>query len=65
MHIPDAGLCDHCRHCKKTSSPRGSVFRLCLLHEKDARFAKYPPLPVIRCVGYEKRAGSESPPKPS
>lgn len=61
MQTPDAGLCDSCRHCKETSSPRGSVFRLCLLHETDARFAKYPRLPVIRCAGYEKKMNAESP----
>lgn len=61
MQTLDAGLCDHCRHCKRTSSPRGSVFRLCLLHETDARFAKYPRLPVIRCDGYEKKNDEEAP----
>ncbi len=53
MEQPSAGLCDNCRHCKSVTSPRGSVFRLCLLHESDARFAKYPRLPVLRCSGYE------------
>jgi hypothetical protein len=51
---PPAGLCDSCRHCKRTTSARGSVFRLCRLHESDPRFAKYPRLPVLICAGYEK-----------
>jgi len=53
---PPAGLCDDCRHGKPIRSPRGSEFRLCLLHERDPRFAKYPRLPVLQCAGYEKKA---------
>jgi hypothetical protein len=52
MNPPDAGLCARCRHCKRTASARGSVFFLCLMHERDPRFAKYPRLPVLRCPGY-------------
>ena len=55
MAAVDAGLCEDCRHSKRIESGRGSTFRLCLLHETDARFAKYPRLPVLRCPGYEKR----------
>jgi hypothetical protein len=29
------------------------VFRLCLLHERDPRFAKYPRVPVLSCPGYQ------------
>jgi hypothetical protein len=50
-----AGLCDDCLHSKRIDSARGSVFRLCLLHEQDARFAKYPRLPVVRCSGHVRR----------
>jgi hypothetical protein len=50
-----AGLCDRCVHCKQVGSARGSVFRLCLLHERDPRFAKYPRLPVLSCPGYVKK----------
>jgi hypothetical protein len=32
---------------------RGSVFLLCLLSRTDARYPKYPRLPVLRCEGYE------------
>jgi hypothetical protein len=51
----DAGLCEHCVHSKRIESARGSVFRLCLLHEQDPRFAKYPRLPVLRCAGFERQ----------
>ena len=51
---PAAGLCEECVHSKRVDSARGSVFRLCMLHETDARFAKYPRLPVVQCTGYLK-----------
>lgn len=51
----DAGLCDRCVYSKRIESGRGSVFRLCLMHERDAQFAKYPRLPVVRCPGYAER----------
>jgi hypothetical protein len=56
----EGGLCDRCQHAKRVVSPRGSVFRLCLLHDTDPRFAKYPRLPVLRCDGY-----LELPPDPA
>jgi O-acetyl-ADP-ribose deacetylase (regulator of RNase III) len=56
MAAPTGGLCDACRYCKRIVSGRGSTFRMCLLHEHDARYAKYPPIPVLRCGGYEERA---------
>ena len=38
---------------------RGSVFSLCERSKSDPRFAKYPPIPVRECPGYEKRDNSE------
>lgn len=58
MEALPAGLCEHCQHGKQIASPRGSVFRLCLLHDRDPRFVKYPRLPVVNCAGYTKKAGS-------
>jgi hypothetical protein len=52
---PPTGLCDDCLHGKAIRSGRGSVFRLCLLHERDPRFPKYPRLPVLECGGHEKK----------
>jgi hypothetical protein len=37
-------------------SGRGSTFLLCRKAQDDSRFAKYPPQPVARCIGYEPRA---------
>jgi|SRR6516165_11307330 hypothetical protein len=48
-----AGLCANCRHSRKMTSDRGSVFWLCELSKVDAGFAKYPRLPVRECAGFE------------
>ena len=59
------GLCASCTHARRVDSARGSQFLLCGLSETDARFAKYPRLPVIRCAGYEPntelRGGTDDP----
>ena len=49
----DAGLCSTCEHSRVVQSSRGSRFYLCRLSETDARFAKYPRLPVLKCDGYD------------
>lgn len=49
---PNAGLCAACRHVRLVPSARGNVFVLCGLSRVDARFARYPPLPVVRCAGH-------------
>lgn len=54
--IPNAGLCERCRHCKQVRTERGSVFYLCGLHDRDPRFAKYPHVPVLHCSGYVRKA---------
>jgi hypothetical protein len=50
---PDAGLCDNCVHSKIVRSDRGSTFLRCMLSDRDARFPKYPRLPVLKCSGWE------------
>jgi hypothetical protein len=47
------GLCAGCLHRKENRNDRGSVFIYCRRSESDARFPKYPPLPVARCAGHE------------
>jgi hypothetical protein len=47
-----AGLCATCEHLRVQAS-KTSVFVRCGLAEVDARFPKYPPLPVMVCGGYE------------
>ena len=51
----DLGLCASCRQAQVVTSARGSTFSLCRLSFVDARFAKYPVLPVRQCAGYEER----------
>jgi hypothetical protein len=50
---PPTGLCDSCRHARGITSGRGSRFVLCELSRTDARFPRYPRLPVLTCSGYE------------
>lgn len=47
-----AGLCDSCAHQRLIATDRGSRFTLCELSKSDDRFAKYPRLPVVSCLGY-------------
>lgn len=51
-----AGLCDSCRHQKLVGNTRGSTFSLCLRSRTDARFPRYPRLPVTTCPGFERKA---------
>src|SRR2546422_10946014 len=65
----DVGLCSTCRWARIVTNRRGSTFFRCGRAESDARFPRYPPLPVLRCVGYEQRRGGETelglPPAPT
>jgi hypothetical protein len=43
-------------HARRVEHPReGSDYWLCLRHNEDAHFLKYPPLPVQNCPGYEPK----------
>lgn len=46
-------------HARIIESRRGSRFYMCELSRTDSRFPKYPPLPVIRCIGYQPRGDSD------
>jgi hypothetical protein len=50
----DPGLCGHCVHRELLASKR-SAFLRCGLAATDPRFARYPPLPVVRCAGFVER----------
>lgn len=52
------GLCQDCMHARRIESDRGSIFFLCQLALTDARFQKYPRLPVLSCIGYEQKPKS-------
>ncbi|HEX2253659.1 MAG TPA: hypothetical protein VHQ65_10365 [Thermoanaerobaculia bacterium] len=55
----EAGLCATCAHLELVASRR-SVFARCALSDRDPRFPRYPPLPVLRCAGYRRLPGTES-----
>jgi hypothetical protein len=46
------GLCASCVHARVVETARQSTFLLCGLSFTDARFPKYPRLPVLTCEGY-------------
>ncbi len=50
------GLCGDCRHAHHVRSARGSTFYLCRRAATDSAYARYPRLPVLRCLGYESGA---------
>jgi len=61
MESPKPGLCGLCLNCKKVGSARGTVFHLCLLHDRDPRrFVKYPRLPVLTCPVFEPEPAPEA-----
>lgn len=47
-----AGLCGTCEHVQVVTSGKGSRFYLCLRSRTDPRFPRYPPIPVLACIGY-------------
>lgn len=47
------GLCQSCRWMRRVAPRRGGTFFRCTRADTDARFVRYPPLPVLECVGYE------------
>jgi len=53
-----SGLCQDCSHTRRIESDRGAVFVMCQLALTDSRFKKYPRLPVLSCVGYERKTES-------
>ena len=50
----DVGLCENCRFMRRIESDRGSIFYLCERSATDASFPRYPRLPVLQCIGYER-----------
>ena len=54
MNSPEdrVGLCLRCVHAHRVVS-RTSVYWRCGLAETDARYVRYPRLPMIHCAGFE------------
>jgi len=59
----EVGLCGDCVHAKRIASDRGSVFWMCQLSATDARFPKYPRLPVFACSGYTQKSHAPDSPE--
>jgi hypothetical protein len=48
-------LCNSCLHQQIVRTTRGSVFSLCLRSRVEPeRFVRYPRLPVVDCLGWER-----------
>ena len=54
MIEPAVGLCSVCANVRVVLGNGTSKFYLCELAFVDARFRKYPPLPVLECPGLER-----------
>lgn len=52
------GLCGSCAHGRWIANDRGSRFLRCARSDGDARFARFPILPLWRCEGYEAEAAA-------
>ncbi|HEV8628912.1 MAG TPA: hypothetical protein VGV61_01245, partial [Thermoanaerobaculia bacterium] len=57
------GLCASCVHLRLLRSPR-STFARCAKAEVDARFPRYPRLPVVACSGHHVAAAPAEAPAP-
>lgn len=57
----NAGLCETCAHVRVLDAASGSRFYRCNRSDLDARFPRYPPLPVARCAGHQPGAPSRAP----
>ena len=58
VRTPQQGLCAVCLHARRIASDRGSVFVMCARSRTDARFPRYPPLPVLSCAGFDRIVSS-------
>jgi hypothetical protein len=48
------GLCARCKVASVQRSARGGRFWRCGRADTDAAYLRYPPLPVLRCPGFEE-----------
>jgi hypothetical protein len=51
-------LCETCKNNRDVLTAR-SRFLLCQLSKSDPAYPKYPPQPVVRCEGYERKEQTE------
>ena len=55
-------LCESCKNMREVRTA-SSRFLLCELSLTDDAYRKYPPRPVVRCVGYEAKDQEQSEPE--
>ncbi len=53
-------LCETCVRVREVITPKGSRFLLCQLSRTDPAYTKYPPQPVVRCDGHERKRTDET-----
>jgi hypothetical protein len=51
--VAASGLCATCCYARRIGNRRGSTFIRCGRSAAEPRYARYPPLPVLHCPGYE------------
>jgi hypothetical protein len=59
-----AGLCADCRYAHAIETRRGTTFLRCARSDVDARYRRYPALPVLDCPGHDPRppvSGADEP----
>lgn len=59
----EIGLCATCEHVRVIESDRGTRFYMCARSKTDDRFPRYPPLPVLSCIGYDEKICTPSSPR--
>ena len=52
-------LCQTCALMREVITRKGSRFLLCQLSQTDPAYPKYPPQPVVRCEGHQKKEKTE------
>ena len=52
-------MCEMCALVREVITPKGSRFLLCQLSKTNPAYPKYPPQPVVRCDGYQKKELTE------
>lgn len=60
MEKTRVGLCAGCRHVKALQTKIGAAIYQCKLAAKDSRYRKFPMLPMVACVGFEKSVEEEA-----
>lgn len=58
------GLCASCRHARLAVAAE-AVYLRCILAERDAAYARYPRLPIWRCLGFEAEGSVAADPGPT